>query len=37
VTVVTDLYFGSLTDGPPAGTYIDMMKRNVNRIVEALK
>jgi len=37
VTVVTDLYFGSLTDGPPAGTYIDMMKHNVNRIVEALK
>lgn len=37
VTVVTDLYFGSLTDGPPAGTYIDMMKHNVTRIVEALK
>jgi ABC-type Zn uptake system ZnuABC Zn-binding protein ZnuA len=37
VKVVTDLYFGSLTDGPPAGTYIDMMKHNVNRIVEALK
>jgi len=37
VTVVTDLYFGSLTDGPPAGTYIDMMKHNVTRIAEALK
>jgi len=37
VKVVTDLYFGSLTDGPPAGTYIDMMKHNVNRIAEALK
>ncbi len=37
VTVVTDLHFGSLTDGPPAGTYIDMMKHNVSQIVEALK
>jgi len=37
VTVVTDLYFGSLTNGPPAGTYIDMMKHNVMQIVEALK
>ena len=37
VTVVTDLYFGSLTDGPPAGTYIDMMKHNVTRIVGALR
>ena len=37
VKVVTDLYFGSLTDGPPAGTYIDMMKHNVTRIVEALR
>jgi ABC-type Zn uptake system ZnuABC Zn-binding protein ZnuA len=37
VTVVTDLYFGSLTDGPPAGTYIDMMKYDVTKIVEALK
>jgi ABC-type Zn uptake system ZnuABC Zn-binding protein ZnuA len=37
VTVVTNLYFGSLTDGPPAGTYIDMMKHNVTQIVEALK
>ena len=37
VTVVTDLYFGSLTDGPPAGTYIDMMRHNVTRIIEALR
>jgi ABC-type Zn uptake system ZnuABC Zn-binding protein ZnuA len=37
VKVVTDLYFGSLTDGPPAGTYIDMMKYDVTKIVEALK
>ena len=37
VTVVTDLHLGSLTDGPPAGTYIDLMKHNVSRIVEALK
>ncbi len=37
VKVVNDLYFESLTDGAPAGTYIDMMKYNVTRIVEALK
>lgn len=37
VIVVTDLYFGSLTDGPPAGTYIDMMKYDVTKIIEALK
>ena len=37
VRVVTDLHFSSLTDGPPAGTYIDMMKHNVSRIVEALR
>jgi len=37
VKVITNLYFGSLTDGPPAGTYIDMMKHNVTQIVEALK
>lgn len=35
--VVDDLYLESLTDGPPAATYIDMMKHNVTRIVEALK
>ncbi len=37
VKVVDDLYLESLTDGPPAATYIDMMKHNVTRIVEALK
>jgi len=37
VTVVTDLHLESLTDGPPADTYIDMMKYNVMRIVEALR
>lgn len=35
--VVTGLYLESLTDGPPAGTYIDMMKYNVTQIVNALK
>lgn len=37
VTVVDDLHLESLTDGPPAATYIDMMKYNVSKIVEALK
>ncbi len=37
VKVVNDLYLESLTDGVPAGTYIDMMKHNVSQIVEALK
>jgi ABC-type Zn uptake system ZnuABC Zn-binding protein ZnuA len=37
VTVVDDLYLESLTDGSPAATYIDMMKYNVSKIVEALK
>jgi len=37
VKVVEDLHLESLTDGPPAGTYIDMMKHNVTRIIEALK
>jgi ABC-type Zn uptake system ZnuABC Zn-binding protein ZnuA len=38
IIVVTDLYIESLSpsDGP-AATYIDMMKHNVSRIVEALK
>jgi ABC-type Zn uptake system ZnuABC Zn-binding protein ZnuA len=35
--VISDLYLESLTEGPPAATYIDMMKHNVTRIVEALK
>lgn len=37
VRVVTDLHLESLTDGAPAGTYIDMMKYNVTLIVETLK
>lgn len=37
VKVVTDLHLESLTDGPPATTYIDMMKHNVTQIVGALK
>ena len=36
VAVITDLHLESLTDGPPAGTYIDMIKYNVTQIVEAL-
>ena len=35
--VVNDLYLESLTAGAPAATYIDMMKHNVSRIVDALK
>ena len=37
VKVITDLHLESLTEGAPAGTYIDMMKQNVTMIVEALK
>ena len=37
VRVVTDLHLESLTDGSPAGTYIDMMKHNVTQIVNALR
>jgi ABC-type Zn uptake system ZnuABC Zn-binding protein ZnuA len=37
VNVVTDLHLESLSDGPPAATYIDMMKHNVSRIVDAIK
>jgi len=37
VAVVTDLHLESLTDGPPAATYIDMMKHNVTQIVNALR
>jgi ABC-type Zn uptake system ZnuABC Zn-binding protein ZnuA len=37
VKVVTDLHLESLTDGAPAGTYIEMMKYNVTKIVEALR
>jgi ABC-type Zn uptake system ZnuABC Zn-binding protein ZnuA len=37
VWVVTDLHLESLTDGPPAATYLDMMKYNVTQIANALK
>jgi ABC-type Zn uptake system ZnuABC Zn-binding protein ZnuA len=37
VKVVHGLYLESLTEGPPAASYIDMMKHNVSSIVEALK
>jgi zinc/manganese transport system substrate-binding protein len=37
VKVVDNLHLESLTVGSPAATYIDMMKHNVNQIVEALK
>jgi ABC-type Zn uptake system ZnuABC Zn-binding protein ZnuA len=36
VRVVTGLHLESLTDGPPAATYIDMMENNVTLIVDAL-
>lgn len=37
VAVITDLHLESLTDGPPAGSYLEMMKYNVTRIVNVLK
>lgn len=37
VKVITDLHLESLTDGGPAGTYINLMKHNVTSIVEALQ
>ncbi|MGB8984056.1 MAG: metal ABC transporter substrate-binding protein [Anaerolineales bacterium] len=37
VKVVTNLHLESLTEGPPAATYIDMLKYNVTQIVAALK
>jgi ABC-type Zn uptake system ZnuABC Zn-binding protein ZnuA len=37
IKVISDLYLESLTNGPPAATYIDMMKHNVTSIVESLK
>lgn len=37
VRVVTDLHLESLTNGGPAGTYIDMMRDNVTKIVKALQ
>lgn len=35
--VVTDLHLESLTDGAPAPTYIEMMKHNVNRMIDVLQ
>jgi ABC-type Zn uptake system ZnuABC Zn-binding protein ZnuA len=37
VKIVDDLHLESLTQGPPAGTYIEMMKHNVLQIVEGLR
>ena len=37
VRIVDDLHLESLTAGPPAATYLDMMRYNVTRLVEALK
>jgi len=37
VRIVADLHLESLTEGAPAATYIEMMKYNVSKIVEALK
>ena len=37
VKVVADMHLESLTEGAPAATYIDMMRYNVTKIVEALK
>jgi ABC-type Zn uptake system ZnuABC Zn-binding protein ZnuA len=37
VKVVTNLYDGSLTDGPPAASYLDMMRHNVATMVGALR
>ncbi len=37
VKLVDDLHLESLTPGPPAGTYVDMMKHNVSQIVEGLQ
>jgi ABC-type Zn uptake system ZnuABC Zn-binding protein ZnuA len=37
VEVVTDLHLESLTEAAPAATYIDMMKHNVTRIIEAFR
>jgi manganese/iron transport system substrate-binding protein len=37
VKVISDLHTESLTQGGPAGTYIDMMRDNVTKIVQALQ
>ena len=37
VKVISDLHLESLTEGDPAGTYLEMMRDNVTRIVRALQ
>jgi ABC-type Zn uptake system ZnuABC Zn-binding protein ZnuA len=37
VKVITDLHLESLTSGPPADNYIDLMKYDVTKILSALK
>ena len=37
IKVISDLHLESLTQGGPAGTYIDMMRDNVTKIVQALQ
>ncbi|MCX5734030.1 MAG: metal ABC transporter substrate-binding protein [candidate division NC10 bacterium] len=37
VKVVTNLYDGSLSSGPPADTYINMLRHNVTQTVNALR
>jgi ABC-type Zn uptake system ZnuABC Zn-binding protein ZnuA len=37
VKVVTNLYDGSLSDGPPADTYLNLMRHNVRMIAGALR
>lgn len=37
IKVISDLHLESLTEGGPAGTYIDMMRDNVTKIVQALQ
>jgi ABC-type Zn uptake system ZnuABC Zn-binding protein ZnuA len=37
VKVVTNLYDGSLSSGPPADTYLNMMQHNVTQMVNALR
>jgi ABC-type Zn uptake system ZnuABC Zn-binding protein ZnuA len=37
VQVVTNLYDGSLSAGPPADSSLNLMRHNVRTIVEALR
>lgn len=37
VKVVTNLYDGSLSDGPPADSYLNLMRHNVTTMVSALR